>query len=54
MGASASSDGNMSMFNVFAGGVGGNIVIGELAVGFGTNTGTDITNEYNRLLAKWI
>lgn len=54
MGASASSDGNMSMFNSWAGGIGGNIVIGELAVGSGTNTGTAITNEYNRLNAKWI
>lgn len=45
---------NGTLFNVTGGGVGGNIYIGELVICTGTQTGGDITAEYNRLADKWI
>ncbi len=46
--------GNGALFNTIGGGNGGDVAIGELLVGNGTNTGADITAEYDRLVAKWL
>lgn len=44
---------NGTLFNVEGGGIGGDIYIGELVICTGTQASGDITNEYNRLFAKW-
>lgn len=48
------SNSNLCFFNLYAGGVGGDAIMGEVLMGTGTNTGTDITAESTRLTNKWI